>query len=369
MSERTDDFEDLFEHAPCGYVVMGADGRISRTNRTLCEWLGRTSGDLQGRHPNELLNIAGRIFYETHIAPLLRMQGFFHEVALDLLSANGQTVPVIANAVEYRNVEGRVEFTRIAFLKAADRRRYEHELLKARDVAQDALRDERQRAELREQFVAVLGHDLRNPLASLSAGTRILLRKPKSEAETRVLVMMQASVLRMAGLIDNVMDFTRARLGGGLSLQRRTEELVPVLQQVVDELRTAMPDRTIEEHYALEGPVNFDRARIGQLISNLLANALTHGAHNQPVCIEARVVEGALEIAVSNGGDPISPAARERLFEPFVRGEVRASKQGLGLGLYIASEIAKAHGGTLSVSSSPLETRFTFQMPLSSSQG
>jgi phosphoserine phosphatase RsbU/P len=363
MSEPSDDFEDLFENAPCGYIVMGADGRVCRANRTLCQWLGRSSADLERKRPHELLNIAGRIYYETHIAPLLRMQGFFHEVALDLVSGSGETVPVIANAVEHRDAEGRARYTRIAFLKAADRRRYERELLKARDAAQDALRKERHFTELREQLIAVLGHDLRNPLASLGAGIHLLLKAPKGESETSILTMMQAAGFRMAALINNLLDFARARLGGAFPLERRSEDLVPVLHQVVDELRTAMPDRVIEERYDIGGPVSFDRTRIGQLVSNLLANALTHGAQDQPVRIEA-TAEGTLVLSVTNSGDPISPSVRTMLFEPFFRGDVRPSGQGLGLGLYIASEIAKAHGGTLDVTSSGGETRFTFRMPL-----
>lgn len=363
MSEPSDDFEDLFENAPCGYIVMGADGRICRANRTLCEWLGRSPADLGRKRPHELLNIAGRIYYETHIAPLLRMQGFFHEVALDLVAGGGATVPVIANAVEHRDAEGRVRYTRIAFLMATDRRRYERELLKARDAAQDALRKERHFAELREQFIAVLGHDLRNPLAALGGGVQLLSRRPKDEIATHILAMMQTTVFRGVALVDNLLDFARARLGGAFPLERRSEDLIPVLRQVVEELRTAMPHRVIEERYDIAGPVNFDRIRIGQLVSNLLANALTHGAQDQPVRIEA-TAEDTLAISVANAGEPIPPSARERLFEPFFRGDVRPSGQGLGLGLYIASEIAKAHGGTLDVTSSQHETRFTFRMPL-----
>jgi sigma-B regulation protein RsbU (phosphoserine phosphatase) len=364
MSEFGGEFEDLFEQAPCGYLVLAADGRIGRANRTLCEWLGRTPSELNGKHPHVLLTIAGRIFYETHIAPLLRMQGYFHEIALDLISQSGEIIPVIANAVEHRDTEGRAKFTRVAFLKAADRRRYEHELLNARDMAREALRTERTLAELREQFIAVLGHDLRNPLASLSAGTRLLLRDPRSESEMRILNMMQSTVFRMAGLIDNVLDLARARLGGGLALDRKDVELRPILHHVADELRTAWAGSIIEEHYSLQRPVNVDPIRIGQLVSNLLANALTHGSSNQPVQLEAGTADDALEISVTNLGNPIPPAAREKLFKPFFRGDVRASKQGLGLGLYIASQIAQAHNASLNVQSLELETRFTFRMPI-----
>lgn len=362
MSEH--DLEDLFENAPCGYAVLTPDGRIDKANRTLCEWLDHSSDQLAGKRPHDLLSIPGRIFYETHIAPLLRMQGFFNEVALDLISATGDKVPVIANAVEHRDANGGVRYVRIAFLKAADRRRYEQELLQARDVARQNLRSERDAAELREQFIAVLGHDLRNPLASISAGTRLLARETRNDAEARILVMMQATVFRMAGLIDNVLDFARGRLGGGIEIERQAHDLQPALHQVVDELRTATPDRMIEEHYALDAPVSCDRTRMCQLASNLVGNALTHGSAREPVRLEARTTGGVFELSVTNGGEPISPAAMEKLFQPFFRGRVRASKQGLGLGLYIASEIAKAHDGALEVQSTDTETCFTFRMPL-----
>ena len=100
------------------------------------------------------------------------------------------------------------------------------------------------------------------------------------------------------------------------------------------------------------------------MVSNLLANALTYGAADKPVHIQATAAATGLEISVANAGDPIPPAGLERLFQPFARGDVMPSKQGLGLGLYIAAEVARAHGGTLQASSTPAETRFTFRMPI-----
>jgi sigma-B regulation protein RsbU (phosphoserine phosphatase) len=367
-----EDLEDLYENAPCGYLSLEPSGRIFKVNRTLSTWTGYAPDQLVGRRLHDLLSIAGRMFYETHIAPLLRMQGFFNEVALDLITEKGDRLPVIANATERRDADGRPISTRITLLKATDRRRYERELLDARDqsrtseaAARASLQDERETSELREQFIAVLGHDLRNPLASISAGARILLREPKNETETRVLQMMQTTVMRMSGLIDNVLDFARGRLGGGITLSRDANRpLEPVLQQVVDELRSAMPDRMIESDFKIADPVNCDRSRIGQMVSNLLGNALTHGAADKPVRISATTDNGLFELWVANAGDPIPEAAMDQLFQPFFRGQVRASLQGLGLGLYIASEVAKAHEGTLTVKSSADETRFTFLMPL-----
>jgi phosphoserine phosphatase RsbU/P len=367
-----EDLEDLYENAPCGYLSLDPGGRIFKVNKTLCNWVGYAPADLVGKRLGDLLNIAGRMFYETHIAPLLRMQGFFNEVAVDLVSQNGERLPVIANAAERRAADGSVLSTRITLLKATDRRRYERELINARDqsrsseaAARAVLKDERQTSELREQFIAVLGHDLRNPLASISSGARILLRRTQGETEVQVLQMMQTTVTRMSGLIDNVLDFARGRLGGGIALRRdASRPLEPVLQQVVDELRTAMPDRLIESDLRIADPVNCDRTRIGQMVSNLLGNALTHGSPSKPVKIVASTDGGMFMLWIANEGEPIPDAAMANLFQPFFRGQVRAGLQGLGLGLYIASEIARAHEGTLTVTSTAEETRFTFLMPL-----
>jgi phosphoserine phosphatase RsbU/P len=293
------------------------------------------------------------------------MQGFFNEFAIDMVTAAGEPMQMICNAVEGRDAAGKPLFTRLALLKATDRRRYEQELLAAREAAKTSLASERETSELREQFIAVLGHDLRNPLASISAGARILGRDAKTEKEHQVVAMLQTTVMRMAELIDNVLDFARGRLGGGITLDRNARKpLEPVLHQVIDELRLSSPGRQIEAEYAIDSPVDCDRARIGQLVSNLVGNAISHGTASRPVRVRAKTEGGLFKFSVANGGEPIPQAAMEKLFEPFFRGQVRASRQGLGLGLHIASQIAKAHDGVLTVTSTPEETRFTFVMPL-----
>ncbi|HTO33891.1 MAG TPA: GAF domain-containing sensor histidine kinase [Pararhizobium sp.] len=230
--------------------------------------------------------------------------------------------------------------------------------------AHERIEHERQGSELREQFIAVLGHDLRNPLASLDAGTRMLLRTMTDERGKSVLGLMQNSISRMSGLIDNVLDFARGRLGGGIPIEQADAvPLRPVLEQVIAELRIANPDRVIETHLT-DTPVRCDQERIGQLLSNLLANALTHGNSGSPIKVRSAAVRDRFELSVSNGGEPIDDAVVKDLFKPFVRASDTANAPGLGLGLYIASEIARSHKGKLRVTSSPDETCFTFSMPL-----
>jgi sigma-B regulation protein RsbU (phosphoserine phosphatase) len=312
------------------------------------------------------------------------MQGFFNEVALDLVKKDGEPFPVLVNAAERTDAEGKPQFIRLTVFNATDRRRYERELLKARDelktlagnlekrVAEatadrlrsdTALTSQREEAELREQFIAVLGHDLRNPLASIAAGIRLIQRSNLDQPAEAVVLMIQKSALRMASLIDNVLDFARGRLGGGITLVVSSQPLEPTLQQVVDEMQSIHPESIIKTEFALTKPIVADPIRIGQLFSNLLGNALTYGPAGEPVTVTAKTEE-QFELAVCNTGSPISAAAMERLFYPFSRGEVRPSQQGLGLGLYIASEIAKAHGGTIDVTSTAELTCFTLRMPL-----
>jgi sigma-B regulation protein RsbU (phosphoserine phosphatase) len=381
------DFKDLFENAPCAYLVLGPDGLIVTVNATLCGWLSVSPEDLKGRRLRDVLSVAGRIFYETHFAPLLRMQGFFNEVALDLVLANGEKLPVLANALERRNAEGELVVTRVTMFQAKERRQYERDLVDAQEAERDARRRleelnahleikvaeqveerlrERETGELREQFIAVLGHDLRNPLAAIDAGANKLLREGWTDHSPTILRLMRNSVVRMSGLIDNVLDLARSRLGGGIALDLDPDRsLKPTLDQVVDEVRTAHPERTIEASIEIAQSVKVDHQRVAQMFSNLLGNAVSHGAEDHPIRVFGSVNEaGVLELAVINAGKPIPPEMVDHLFKAFHRGQVRSNAEGLGLGLYIASQIAEAHGGRIDVSSDAEETRFTFRMPI-----
>jgi sigma-B regulation protein RsbU (phosphoserine phosphatase) len=160
------------------------------------------------------------------------------------------------------------------------------------------------------------------------------------------------------------MDFARGRLGNGIALNRSLQSLEPVLSQVIAELRASSPERPIETAFDLTRPIDCDGGRVAQLFSNLLGNAFAHGTAAQPIRVHAATQDGEFELSVANSGEPIPAEAMDRLFQPFYRVSGQDSQQGLGLGLYIASEIARAHGGTIDVTSSPQETRFTFRMPL-----
>jgi signal transduction histidine kinase len=227
-----------------------------------------------------------------------------------------------------------------------------------------ALLNEREHSELREQFIAVLGHDLRTPLLSILTGAE-LLRRQRLEPHARGIVERIArSGRRMSSLVDDVLDFTRGRMGGGIPLAAfDTGELGAQLQHVVDELAQLHPGRRIDSDIALDTVVHCDPRRIAQMLSNLLLNALTHGAPGTPVMVRAHSDDGALYLSVSNEGEPIGKDTLSQLFQPFWRGSNTDPSGGLGLGLYIASEIARSHGGSLDVTSSNTTTTFRFSAP------
>lgn len=133
---------------------------------------------------------------------------------------------------------------------------------------------------------------------------------------------------------------------------------------MISELQSTRADRTIKADISVPLVVDCDQVRIGQLFSNLLGNAMTHGYAGKPIQVMARTEDGFFDLSVANEGLPIAATALVNLFEPFFRANARPSQEGLGLGLYIASEIAHAHNGTLDVTSTADETRFTFRMPL-----
>lgn len=367
MSEAdpTEDLADLYDNAPCGYLSLSPDGRIVKINRTLADWLGRSGDELLGRSIHQILSFGGKIAFETHLAPLLRLQGHVHEIALDLVDAANEKIPVIANAAERRGADGEHLFSRLTVFKAVDRRSFERSLIEARIKAEAEAKSERTALELRDQFMAVLGHDLRNPLAAIRSGLRLLGKSDGHTArEEAIIGEMSRSVDRANRLIDDVLDFARGKLGSGIPLVRDHDKpLAPILEQVLIEMRAIDPEREFRARIEIAHPVDCDPDRIGQMASNLLANAATHGSPDQPILLEATTTDEAFRLSIANGGEAIPETVREHLFQPFFRGQARESKQGLGLGLFIVKEIAKAHGGAMEVTSTDEETRFTFTMP------
>lgn len=216
--------------------------------------------------------------------------------------------------------------------------------------------------EAREQFIAILGHDLRNPLSAISLGAELLATLP---APYDVMgAQIARSARRMELMIRDVMDFTRGRLGGGIPVLLSTCDLGGICKEVVMEMQQAHPTRDIR--LSTNGVLrsDCDTDRMEQVISNLIGNAITHG--EDPILVAVREAGDDLELSVESSGEPIPDESMSRLFEPYSRGirlmPTGEIAPGLGLGLYIVSEIVRAHGGTIAVTSGP-RTAFTVRYP------
>jgi signal transduction histidine kinase len=227
------------------------------------------------------------------------------------------------------------------------------------------LHDRTEMLRLQETFAAVLGHDLRTPLGAIVTGAQLLQHRHEDEAVKRIAGRMLSSGLRMTRMIEDLLDLTRARLAGGIPIVRVPGDLGTIVERVVQEQQAAFPNRSVE--FTRQGNLagSWDTARLGQLSSNLIGNALQHGAEGQPVRV---VVDGAdsdaVGISVSNGGS-IPQGIVPHLFDPFRGAERQQGRlDGLGLGLYIAQQIARAHEGAVNVDLGvPGEVTFAVRIP------
>ncbi len=357
--------------AACGLLQTAADGTFLRVNRLFCQWLGYPADELVGkRRFQDLLTVGGRVFHQTHWAPLLQMQGSISEVKLDLVDRSGASIPVVVNAL--RRSEAGVVVHEIAAYVARDRDKYERELLLSRKrlevLVAEATRlqaEAKERAVFAEQMMGIVSHDLRNPLSTINTGAALLARGDLSPTQQRVVSRISSATERAKRLIADLLDFTQARLGSGLSVALECVDLHAVLAEAVEDLRLAYPGRSLLHQRAGEGTCLADANRLAQLVGNLVSNAITYGAPDSPVSVRSAAEETSFSISVHNEGPAISPDVLPHVFQPMSRGsEAGRASRSVGLGLYIVSEIARAHGGRTSVTSQPGQgTTFTTVIP------
>lgn len=225
-----------------------------------------------------------------------------------------------------------------------------------------AFEQEREQGTLREQFMATLSHELRNPLTAIESGLRLMERRPDRAGE--LIPQIRRVALRMEKLLDQTHDFAEIRLGEGLVLDCSGSDILPaVLAQILEEVRAAFPDCRIDAQLSLPVPVRCDAARVGQILANLLSNAVIYGEAGQPVRVKVTSDARELELSVTNRGEPLPADVTDDLSRPFVCEQKLARHRGLRFGLYIAAEIARAHGGGLTCDTNEETTCFTVRIP------
>ena len=388
-----DDLVDLFENAPCGYLALDVSGRITRANATFCEWLGHPAEDVVGKRMHDFLNIAGRIYYETHFAPLLRMQGHFNEVALDFATQDGGRLPMLVNAVERRSLKNDATYTRVTLFNASDRRRYEQELLLAKasaETANNLLREmnatletrvavevqarlaaeeaqrQMQKLESIGRLTGGIAHDFNNMLAVVFGALDLAQRRIHRGGDpSEFIAGARDGARRAAELTKRLLTFSR---------QAPHEVRVLNANRVVSNLSEILR-RTLGEHVPVETVqagglwlVRTDQSELENVILNLAVNARdampdggritieTANAHLDDLYAQqhAEVTPGQyVMIAVSDTGTGMPPEVVARAFEPFFT--TKEVGKGTGLGLSQVFGYAKQSRGHVKIYSEPGE--------------
>ncbi|QOQ75756.1 GAF domain-containing sensor histidine kinase [Pseudomonas poae] len=332
---------------------LGVGGELDLTT-TICH-------EIRGSHVSVVIDKASEDpLYHDHHTP--RMYHFESYISVPVFRTDGRFFGTICaldpNPAPLRSstIQSTMEsFARVLSLQI--------EAEEALQNTQAQLQEERGTAELREQFIAVLGHDLRNPLFAINFGAERLLRKHPNPATDTLVRHILTSGRRASQLVEDVLDFARGRMGSGIPLHLNDcQDLQDALQHVVLEVQSVNPQRLIQADIGDLRGVYGDRDRLAQLLSNLVANAIHHGSHDGPVEVTARVEDDQFTLTVKNPGQ-IDELALPRLFQPYSRPVKDTPQAGLGLGLYIVKQIADAHGGQLEVSScAQTGTLFTFTL-------
>jgi signal transduction histidine kinase/CheY-like chemotaxis protein len=351
--------EELLERAPCGFLALDDGGAILLANRTLGDMLQASPGQLQGRHIDRLLNVPGRIFYQTHVFPTLKLQGQVHEIYLSLVDADGIEVPVLLNAVRRARDDRFV--SECVVVPMRQRNEYENEILKARKLAEDASR-------AKDDFLALVSHELRSPLSAISGWAHILAQPGSDEAlRVRGIAAIQQNTRAQVKLVDDLLDYGRIS-AGKLRLELSPVQLDSLVASVVEgisptaEAKGVRLDGLIERNGVV---VSADADRLRQVLWNMLTNAVKFTPKDGQVDVRLQRVDSMVEIVVRDTGRGIAPEFLPVLFDRFRQenGSVRR-EGGLGLGMAIARQLVELHGGTIAAESPGRDQGSTFRLRL-----
>jgi PAS domain S-box-containing protein len=336
---------DIVDQVSEGIVMTDAEGTLRVANRVAKE-LGVRTGIAKAQWAAVgVRDVEGRALPEEELPLMRALRGETSRAVVQQRAPDGSLRALTTAAVPLRRADGSLRGAVVTFRDETER------------VGREA--EQEQAAHFRERFIGILGHDLRTPLSAIMAGAGLILRQRDApDAALAAAARINASSERMARMISDLLDFTQARLGGGLAVHRKAADLEQVARAVVEEVAAAHHSRTIAVE--IEGDIkgSFDPDRAAQLISNLLANAVTYAPPGDRIVVRVSGDAGRLQIAVDNGGAGIPKEERAKLFDPFRRGRSSGESRGLGLGLFIVQQIARAHGGDVQLESSDGRTVF-----------
>ena len=354
--------DDLLDTAPCGFLSLAEDGTLLRVNSTLATWLGVTPGELRGKHFEMLLSVGGKVFYQTHLFPLLKMRGHCEEFYLTLRTGKGDEIPVLVNGAQLRKEEG-VEYS-LVLVPMRQRERYEEQLLLARRAADEAtarLAEANVRLQaldrLKDELLAVTSHDIGGLVTTIRLSAQMLVRqKPGSNADPlRHARAISDATDRLMVLLRDLSDLALVNTGQ-ITLQPTRLLLSEVAQSAIDGMRVRAEAKSIcvsLETASEEPHVWADYDRLYQVISNLLGNAIKFSPRGGQVSVMVRRQGDRVALIVKDTGIGIPADRLSQLFAHFKNESTTGTggERGSGLGLAIVRRLIELHGGEITVES------------------
>jgi signal transduction histidine kinase len=383
LSERPGD-DALYQHAPCGLLLTDHAGLILRANATLCRWLGCSAGALVGKvRIQDRLPVGARLFHQTHCLPLLQVQGSVAQMQVEIRDSAGQRTPVLVNIVR-RTIDGEV-FDEWALFAVNERRSYERELLAARKSAEQALEARLEaEAQLRalnealsdadrrkDEFLATLSHELRNPLAPMRSALEVLKLEHGAGAEKRPLLdVFDRQLHHLTHLVDDLMEVSRITQGR-MELRREPVLLADIVRGAVEDVAAMLRVAGHTLDVSMEAPdavVDADPTRLFQVVVNLLTNASKYTPDGGAIKLGLRVEGQEALLTVRDNGIGIPAHALGTVFDMFsqLQPAIDRSKGGLGIGLALVRGILALHGGSIEAHSEGegRGSTFTVRLPL-----
>jgi PAS domain S-box-containing protein len=351
-----EDLAGIYEDAPAGYLSTLPDGTIVKVNGTFLRWTGYQRADLvQERRLQDLFSTPGRIYYETHLGPLLAMQGSVSEIAMDIHCAGERVLPVMLNAAQRKGAEGEPLLLRFTVFNATERRRYEKELLQARRDAEALVR-------AKTELLAMLSHDIRSPLGAVMAVAHMLEGSGLTPEQASLVRILRSSSATMLNLVNEVLEHSRLE-AGAVPLRPAPFDFVAQARELVGNLQPLAKEKGIALKCAVDprlpAMVIGDATKLGQVLGNLLGNALKFTEAGS-VVLELALAdlserEARIRVRVADTGIGIEPAQLPGIFREYTQAHegIESRYGGSGLGLAISRKLLRAHGSDLRAESEP----------------
>jgi PAS domain S-box-containing protein len=383
MSGASSPADAFYEDAPCGLLLSDADGLLLRANATACRWLGFTAPELAGIvRIQDLMTAGARLFHHTHCQPMLHSRGSVGELQIDLRHRDGSRLPMLVNIV--RRESGGESRDEWALFLASERQSYERELRSARAAAEEALearRDAERRLQdlntalsaadrRKDEFLATLSHELRNPLAPMRSALEVLKLRRDGHVDARLLSVFDRQLHHLTHLVDDLMEVSRITQDK-MQLRREPLDLSALVRAAVCDTAGLMEHARHRLDVDLPaGPlmIDADPTRINQVIVNLLTNAAKYTPDGGRIALVLDVEDGAARLTVRDNGIGLPAHALATVFDMFSQLEpaLVRSRGGLGIGLSLVKGIVELHGGTIAAASEGegRGSSFTVRLPL-----